>query len=155
MIDTFLCSKYKLSFFDLSMWVEMFPFSCNCGFYDLKWPVERRHHLTHVQLEQSPLFLHLLRDFSTSDLCPDHSMMFSVFSLLLLDLCSDKTNRCLGARHIFSLQLHAARPFSKKNSNVRGNTGLARIYDTIPSCLPLRFSGLIASLTYSNLLTAF
>lgn len=43
-------------------------------------------YLTHLQLEQPPFFLHLFSDLSASDLRPDHPVLFSVFSLLLLDL---------------------------------------------------------------------
>lgn len=47
-------------------------------------------YLTHLQLEQSALLLHLLGDFSSGDLRSDHSVLFGVLSLLLLDLCSEK-----------------------------------------------------------------
>lgn len=47
-------------------------------------------YLTHLQLEQPPLLLHLLCDLCSCDLSPDHPVLFGVFSLLLLDLCAEK-----------------------------------------------------------------
>lgn len=46
--------------------------------------------LTHLELEETPLLLHLLSDFSASDLGPDHPVLLGVLSLLLLDFCTDR-----------------------------------------------------------------
>lgn len=42
--------------------------------------------LTHLQLEESPLLLHLFSDFRPADFCPDHPVLPRVLLLLLLYL---------------------------------------------------------------------
>lgn len=46
-------------------------------------------YLTHLELEETALLLHLLCDFSPGDLRADHPVLLGVLSLLLLDLCTD------------------------------------------------------------------
>lgn len=47
-----------------------------------------RAHLTHLQLEESPLLLHLLGDLSSAELGANHAVLLGVLPLLLLDLRS-------------------------------------------------------------------
>lgn len=47
-------------------------------------------HLTHLQLKDPPLFLHLFCDLCAGDLCTDHAVLLGMFPLLLLDLCATK-----------------------------------------------------------------
>lgn len=47
-----------------------------------------RLHLTHLQLEHSSLLLHILCDFSSTELCSNHPVLLRVFPLLLLNLYS-------------------------------------------------------------------
>ena len=42
--------------------------------------------LTHLQLEEPALLLHLLCNLGSGDLSPDHSVLLGVFPFLLLDL---------------------------------------------------------------------
>lgn len=50
-------------------------------------------YLTHLELEETPLLLHLLCDFSAGDLRADHPVLFGVLSLLLLDLCTETDDK--------------------------------------------------------------
>lgn len=54
----------------------------------IKWGRSHRHQpdLTHLELEESPLLLHLLCDFRPTDFRPDHPVLSCVFLLLLLYL---------------------------------------------------------------------
>lgn len=60
-------------------------------------------HLAHLQLEDPPLLLHLLRDFRPADLRADHPVQPGVLLLLLLDFGSTGEKkqdriRCLSTR---------------------------------------------------------
>lgn len=45
-----------------------------------------RRHLTHLQLEESSLLLHLLSDLSSAELGANHPVLLGVLPLLLLNL---------------------------------------------------------------------
>lgn len=67
------------------MQLQVTVFSLNLKLF--KEEFERRH-LTHLQLEHSPLLLHLLCDFPSAELCSNHPVLLCVFPLLLFNLCS-------------------------------------------------------------------
>lgn len=45
-------------------------------------------HLTHLQLKDPPLLLHLFCDLCAGDLGADHAVLLGMFPLLLLNLCA-------------------------------------------------------------------
>lgn len=59
-------------------------------------------YLTHLELEETPLLLHLLCDFSAGDLRADHPVLLGVLSLLLLDLCTDTEDKTINGWMHFS-----------------------------------------------------
>lgn len=82
--------------------------SCSClsthlitsTFYDGITVFLPSTYLTHLELEKTSFLLHLLGDFSSSDLSADHPVLLGVFSLLLLYLCTGTEERTNHAPHL-------------------------------------------------------